>query len=291
LTSQFTLLFPVAATLALLVYWIAQRLPLPPAPPSLARRRRSLLYPVERALERELNQASLPFTGRQMLIAVFVSAGSGCLLAWPFQNQVLSLIAMGACGLLPYQLVRAKIRARARQINRAVGPALVHIAKICEVRHHPFLALADSLPMLEQPLKAEFEQAVTETQAGARLPDSLRDLAIRNCDNFYLHQLAELIEINIRSGGDLTDSLQRLAGRLRTMDELRAEESAELFGYTWLTRILFIAALLPLPYWAITGSPHLQLFIEQPLASGLLVWVVSSGLAIASLPYWMATSD
>jgi hypothetical protein len=289
--SQLALLVPIAATLGLVVYWVAQRLPLPAPPPRIPRRHRSLLYPVEAALERELQQAHLPFTGQQMLIALVMAAGCGGLLAWPFQNQVLTLIAVGACGLMPYQLVRSRIRARARRVNRVVGPALVHIAKICEVRHHPFLALVDALPMLEQPLKTEFERAVVETQAGAPLPEALRDLATRNCDNFYLHQLAELVEINIRSGGDLADSLQRLATRMRTMDELRAEESAELFGYTWLTRILFVAALLPLPYWALTGSAHLRLFVERPLASGLLVWVVASGLAIASLPYWMALDD
>lgn len=291
MASQMALLIPIAFTLGLLVYWIAQRLPLPLAPAPIARPHRSLLYPIEMALERELRRASLPFTGQQLLVALAVAAGCGGILAWPFQNQVLTLIAVAACGLMPYQVVQSRIRARARAINRVAGPALVHIAKICEVRHHPFLALVDALPMLEQPLKAEFERAVMETQAGAPLPDALRDLAARNCDNFYLHQLAELVEINIHSGGDLADSLQRLTTRMRTMDELRAEESAELFGYTWLTRMLFVAALLPLPYWALTGSAHMQLFVERPLASGVLVWVVASGLAISSLPYWMAIED
>jgi len=290
-TSQLALLIPISATLGLLVYWIALHLPVPALPPPIVRRHRSLLYPIMMALERELRLARLPYTGQQMLITLVVAAGCGAFLTWPFQNQLLSVLAVGTCGLIPYQVLRSRIRARARTINRVVGPALIHIAKICEVRQHPFLALVDALPMLEQPLKAEFERAVMETQAGAPLPDALRDVATRNCDNFYLHQLAELVEINIHSGGDLAESLQRLATRLRTVDELRAEESAELFDYSWLTRILFVAALLPLPYWALTGSAHLRLFIERPLASGLLVWVVASGLAIASLPYWMAIED
>ncbi|HYG56721.1 MAG TPA: type II secretion system F family protein [Symbiobacteriaceae bacterium] len=279
-----------AAAVALLVYWAARRFPLPEEPEAPPRRR-TLLSPLEEMLERDLQQAGLKVTGSTLVRATVCMAGLGALAASPFQNRPLMLIGAVTLGALPLQFVRSRIRQRGRIITRAAEPALVAIARLCEVRRHPFLAITDALPMLQPPLRAEFELALSQTQAGLPLADALRMLAVRCCDNFYLHQLAELVAINIRQGGDLSGGLERLAARLRTMEELRAEELAELFGYRWLTRLLLAASVLPLPYWLLTGAPSLQVYLTEPLARGLLVWVVVSGLAIASLPYWLTIDD
>lgn len=285
---KLALLF-LAASLACLVYAVVRRLPLPPEPPPP--QRRSLLHPLERLMAGELEQARLPISPRRFVQGTVLFSALGAVLASPFRSHLLMLISACAFGLLPYQLVRARIGRRSRVIQAAVEPALIQIAKLCEVRHHPFLALSDAAGMLDEPLRSEFLRALLETQAGIPLEDALRALAHRCCNNFYLHQLAELVALNVRAGGDLAGSLQRLASRLRTMEELKAEETAELFGYKWLTRLLFGAALAPLPYWALTGSGSLRVFTENAPARALLIWVVLSGLAIASLPYWLAIED
>lgn len=283
-------LYLLAGALALLVYWVARRLPLPAH--EVAPRGRTLLTPAEEWLQQSLEQAAVSrVSGGALLRLMVAAAAAGAIAASPFQNRLLMLIAAVALGSAPYQWVRSRIRERSRAITRAAEPALVAIAKLCEVRRHPYLAIADALPLLQPPLKAEFELALSQTQAGLPLPEALRQLAGRCCDNFYLHQVAELVAINIRQGGDLSGALERLAARLRTMEELKAEEAAELFGYKWLTRLLLGASLLPLAFWAATDAPALAVFRSQPVAQGLLVWVVLSGLAIASLPYWLAIEE
>ncbi len=279
----------LAASLGLVVFWVASRYPWP-APPAPAKRR-TLLTPLEEYLKRELEQARLSLPARTLLNAILLSGALGVLITYAFQNGLLTAIVATALAAMPLQAVRARSQARARGIAKAAEPAIVQIAKLCEVRGHPFLALCDALPMLEPPLKAEFDRVLAETQAGAHLPDALRELAVRCCNNFYLHQLAELVAIHIRQGGDLSGALLRLADRMRTMDELRAEETAELFGYKMLTRLLFVAGLAPLPYWALTKSPSLGFFLHNDGAQTLLLWALISGLAIASLPYWMAIED
>ena len=279
----------LGATLSCLVYAVAARL----IPPGLAsvRRTSGVLAPVDAKLDAHLQAAGLRVSGRTLLWAMVAAGAGGGLLAVPFRSGLLTVVAIAVCGSAPYQAMRARARARGRAIAAATEPALVQIARLCEVRHHPFLALTDAVPMLGGPLQPEFERALAETQAGLPLPEALRQMAVRCGDDFYLHQLAELVAIHIRAGGDLAGSLSRLAGRLRTMAELQAEESAELFGYRWLTRILYAAALLPLAHWGLTGSPSFQLFVAEPVGRGVLVWVVLSGLAIASLPYWLAIDE
>lgn len=277
----------LGATMACLVYGLVSLLPLQPVPVPRPRP----LTPLEQWLERELDLARAGLPARLFIPLTLCAAAVGGILALPFQNELLMAIGAGLAGSVPYQYFRNRIRKRSRAIHAAIESALVQIAQIAEVRRHPFLALSDAVPMLEPPLNSEFNRALLESQSGLSLPDALRQMATRCHDNFYLHQLSELVAINIRDGGDLAGSLRRLAGRLRTMEELRAEETAELFGYNWLTRLLFGATLLPLPYWVLTRSKSLTLFVQEPWPRLGLVWVVVSGLVIISLPYWLAIDD
>jgi Flp pilus assembly protein TadB len=282
----------LAVTVACLAYWAAPKLPsrlLPRAPRPAPRL--GGLFLLDELIRRDLEQAQLQLPPAVLINLMLAGAAAGALLAWPFRSGILMAVAAGALGLAPYRLVRVRIGRRNRAIAAAVRPALIQIAKLCEVRHHPLLALADAMPLLDPPLKAELAVALAEAQAGLPLPDALRGMAERCCGNFYLHQLAELVALNIRSGGDIGGSLEGLAARLATQEELQAEETAALFGYKWLTRLLFGAALLPLAYWAVVGSGKLQIFVQQPVARLILIWVVLSGLAITVLPYLLAIDE
>lgn len=280
----------LACALALVVYGIARSLPWhEPAPPPV--RKRGWLYPVEVLLQAELDRARLSISPSWLLWSMGAAGAAGLALVWPLQSEPVRIIAGLASASLPLLAVRGRVARRQREVMRAVEPALVLLARLCEVRSHPFLAIADALPMLEPPLRAEFERAVAEVHAGSPLPLALREVAGRLGDDFYLHQLAELVEINIRTGSDLPGSLTRLAERLRTLEEIQAEERAELLGYRWLTRLLFLGGLAPVIYWSATGSPSLDIFHSHPLAQALLVWALVSGLVIISLPYWLAVEE
>lgn len=285
----------LAAAFALLAFWVglrfapkAQRRPgLPTRPPLKHQQGEILLH----RLQRELERAGVPLRAPTFLTGLGLMAVGGGLIALPFRNPILVLLVAGLCGMIPLQLLRSRRIARARAVTRAVGPALAALAKLIEVRQQPLPALTDLLPTTVPPLQAELRRALSDVGAGIPLPEALAAMAERSGANFYLHQLAELIRLNLRTGGDLAAAVQRLADRFRMMEELRAEEKAELFGYSWLLWLLFGAALLPLPYWALSGAPAMQIWLHQPIASWLLAWVVASGVAIASLPYWLALDE
>lgn len=280
----------LASALALAVYGLARRINWPDQAP-VPVRQRGWLSPLEAALQAELDRARLGVPPRLLIYGMAAAGLAGLALVWPLRSEPVRIIAFAAMASLPLLAVRGQVGRRRREVLRAVEPAFVLLARLCEVRSHPFLAISDALPMLEPPLRAEFERVVAEVHAGSPLPLTLRELAGRLGDDFYLHQLAELVEINIRSGGDLAGSLNRLADRLRTLEEIQAEERAELLGYRWLTRLLFLGGLLPVGYWSLTGSPSLEIFQSHPLAQALLIWALVSGLVIISLPYWLAVEE
>jgi hypothetical protein len=288
-------IYLLALCLALLAFWIganlAPRAPRRPGRPPRPPLKNPTAELLGHRLQRQLDRAGLPVSAATFLTGLVILAALGAGLTLPFQHPI--LIGLGALlfPLLPVQLLRSRRLARARAVSQAVGPALAALAKLVEVRHQPLPALTDLLPSASPPLQGELRRALADVGAGIPLPDALSTLAERAGGNFYLHQVAELVRLNLRTGGDLAGAIQRLADRYRTMEELRAEEKAELFGYSWLLWLLFIAALLPLPYWALTGAPAMQVWLTQPLAQSILAWVVGSGVTIASLPYWLALDE
>jgi hypothetical protein len=279
----------LAASFALLVYGLASRLPLGADEPEPARP--PLLYPLEARVRRELEKGGLRLAPRLFLHATWLSAAAGAAIAWPLQNRILLVVGALLGASVPWQLLQRAARRRGRAYQAAVEAALVQIARACEVRHHPLPALYDVAGQVAPPLRAELEAALDQVWSGMDLSDALRLMAARCCDNFYLHQLAELVAITTRQGGDLAAALYPLIARLRTAEELRAEQAAELFGYKTLTRLLWAASLAPLPYWALTGAPAWDLFVQVPAARAVLVWAVLSGLAIVLLPYWLALEE
>lgn len=288
-------IYLLAISAALFAFWMGQQLApravrrpgLPARPPLKYQQQEILLHRVHQALER----SGIRMTAGRFLIGVGAMAAGGALVVLPFRNPFLVIVTAVLFTLIPLQLLRSRRIARARAVTLAVGPALAALAKLIEVRQQPVLAFTDLLPSTAQPLQQELRRALAEVGAGIPLPDALAALAERSGDNFYLHQVAELTRLNLRSGGDLAGAVQRLADRFRMMEELRAEEKAELFGYSWLLWLLFAAALLPLPYWALSGAPAMQIWLHQPLAQGILAWVIISGAAIGSLPYWLALNE
>jgi Flp pilus assembly protein TadB len=233
-----------------------------------------------------------PLPGPVPLLLLSTGSGlTGAVLAYPLRSDLLMLLFFVLCGLAPYRVLQTIAAGRHRRISAAVGPALAQVSQLAAVRGHPLLAFADALPILPPALRGEFETALAEAQAGEPLPEALRRLAARCGDNFYLHQLAELISVSIRDGAPLSPSLARLVARQRVTEELKAEEAVELFGYRWLTGLLLAVSLAPLFWWAWRGSPAFAAFLAEPLGRWLLHWVVFSGFGIASLPYWLAIEE
>jgi len=270
----------LSAALGSLVYWVARQLPLPPEP--VPPRRPSLLDPLEHLLQRELDRAGFRLPGRVLLYAMLVCGCLGALVAWPLGSGPLQALVGAACAGLPLLTVRVPVRRRTRQIQAAVAPALNHIARLCEVRRDPHLALADALPLLAPPLKGELALALTQARADVPLPEALRHMAARCDNNFYLHQLADLVALCLRDGGgDLSAGLDRLLARFRSLEGVRARQQRRLIARAWLTGLLAMAPLLGLTYWAPTLSPTLQFHLLSVAAIFLVA--ASAGLAVYGL--------
>lgn len=260
----------LSASLALVVYWVAGRMPLPPAPAQLARRP-TVLAPLERLLERDLHRAGLTrIPGQTLLTATFLAAGLGALAALPLNSPPLTMVAAVTCGLMPLQLVKWQARRRARALRAAAETALTLIARLYAARRHPALAISDALPGLPPSLKAEFALAMAQSHSGAPLPEALRALAARCGGDFYLYQFAELVALNAHFDYDVAGALGHLVAHMQTQPALHPAEPAWLLATRWLGQVAAGSTAVALLYWALT----------RPLGA-----VVCLSVALASLTY------
>lgn len=215
---------------------------------------------------------------------------AGGWLASTLQFPLLTGAVGCTCACLPYAALHHRVAARRLAVNRAVGPALLQLAKLADVRGHPLLALTDALPSIRQPLRAEVERALADYRANLPLADALRAAAERLGNNHYLRQLAELTELSIQNGTSYSQSLHRLVARYQLMEELKAEEQTHMHGYKLLTWALYLGSLAPLPYWLLRDATAIAAY-TQPLAQFMVLWAFLSGLGIVLLPVLFATEE
>ncbi|MDF2630107.1 MAG: hypothetical protein K0R39_3938, partial [Symbiobacteriaceae bacterium] len=244
-----------ASSLALTVYGISLRLPLPPAPAAPARPP-TALAPLERFLERNLHQAGLGgrVTGHALLNAMLLGAGLGGLLLLPTEQQALIIIAAVVCGFMPLHLVQWQGRRRRRATRAAAEAALAHIARAYGVRRHPSLAISDAVPKMASPMKEAFSLALSQCQAGFPLPDALRALAVRSGNDFYLSQFAEVVAFSLRSECDLSGALEHLVARMRADAARRLGPPAWRLAAGWLGQIAAGSAGVAL-LWSVITRP------------------------------------
>lgn len=220
--------------------------------------------------------------------AALVGAAAAALLLRGLENSVLLLTGALVGGLLSAAPRLGRARWRRVRLRRALAPFLDQLATAAFVHRHPLAAIAAALPAAPPPLSDLLQSAVAAARAGTPPAAALRAAAACAGGDFYLHQLACLVEISLQEGAALGPAVQNLLQRYRLLEELQAEERTELFGYHAFTALLAGLALLPLFWWAATGDAALGYFIAEPLPKAILTWSVLSSLAVAALP-WLLT--
>jgi Flp pilus assembly protein TadB len=234
-----------------------------------------------------------PWTGRAPgrlprapLVAGAITGLGGLALGVALHNGPMAA-ALGALGaFLPAQWSAWRRQRRRRRLLERMVPCLQQVAALTAVHGHPLPALQEVATHLDGPLGAGLRAALQEYHAGTPLPIALQRLAEREDANFYLHQLAALVELHLHHGTDLTAALTHLSQRLYLNAELVAEQQAEIGLYRAVSWGFFIASVAPVLWWWLTGQAVLDLLTQTEMGRFALSWVVVSGLAVAWAPTW-----
>lgn len=251
-------------------------------PPLMTRRRRP---------EPTLDDRS----AKQMPSAMFLVSGVAALIlgafAWPYQNGVALAVTCLMGAVLPIMWFRRRRQGYRDRVNGAMGQAMVHLSTVAHTYRVPYQALRAAVDAFPPVIRDHYRQAVRAQETNVPLPDALREAARQLDDNFYAHQLAELVDVSMRTGADFVGALVRLSQRFTLLEEVRAEERTATSGYVTFTRVFALASLAPLLWWVVARSPSVHYFTESGFARVLLAWAIIAGAACSFLPDLLSVDE
>lgn len=215
----------------------------------------------------------LSWTPGRVVAACGVAIG---LLGWLGPGGLLAIPIAGVCWYA-FQRVRLLRSTRAADIARGAS-----VCEVCEVvaaelraGRTPVEALSAASPVLP-----ELGSAVAAGRLGADVPAAISEIGSAGTTN-ALRSLAAAWSVADRSGAGLADVLDRLAAKLRSDEELRAEVAAQLAAPRATARVVASLPIVGLALGYGLGADPLAFLLGTSIGIGCLLG--GSGLVLAGL--------
>lgn len=210
--------------------------------------------------------------GVAMLFAFFAATIS----ANPLFGVAGALLAFVAMNLL----VKRRIRKRVELFDVQLAQALPRIAASVRGALTLERALRVAVIHMEDPLREEFKQVLSDTSYGMPLSGALLAMADRT-QNDDVRTLANATKVRQGSGGSISAVLSMVSNRLDARLKAAGELKIEIAG----TRMAkwFVAAAMPLLFFVMyfTNASFARFYLEEPL--GWLVLSIAATMEVAGL--------
>lgn len=205
-------------------------------------------------------------TATMLLCGVFFAA---FVIEIPWLPAGFSLLAFGSGAALPYMFIVGRRKRRFHQFEQQFPDALDSMARALRAGH----ALSGALEILSneapQPLRAELRRTLDEYKLGSSWDQALTGLAQR-IPLLEIRLFTAAVLLQNRTGGRLTEVLERLAETIRDSISLRGDVQA-ISAHGRLTGL--ILTLLPILIAATmyyTSPGYLDVLLYHPLGPMLI---------------------
>jgi len=199
------------------------------------------------------------FLGGLGIAALGVGGASGLLLA----------ITAGMFGwMLPFIIVKRRINARRRALNRGLADALDLMVVCVEAGlgvNQALLRVAEEMDRVSPEISDELTMVTLEMRAGTPRDEALRNLTART-ENDDIRAWANMMIQTDRFGTSIADSLRIHSDSLRTQRQQRAEEAA---AKLTVKMIIPLALFIFPAIFVIVLGPVVLIFFEI-MATGVL---------------------
>ncbi len=227
-------------------------------------------------LKTRLMQADLGWSvGRiTLLMLLFGAVCFAVLLHWSWIPGW-AAIAGGISGmLLPYFYVCQRRNIRFNKLSQQFPEALDSLTRAMRAGHPLAMALdllAEETPM---PLAAELRRTVTEVRLGLPLEQALENLANR-LPLLEVGIFSSALKLQVRTGGKLSEVMERLAESMREADALRSEVRAIAAHGRMTGIILTILPLFIAGTMAMVNPGYLESLVNYEHGSDLIAGAVA----------------
>lgn len=216
----------------------------------------------------------LALTGRQLMLVLPVCLGLA-VLAWLLTGLPFLLVLPGALVLvvlLALWLSRRRVAKRAALIQDGMPEALDTIVRTLKVGLPITTAMRHVSEKLRGPLAGEFGKAVDRISFGQDTTSALYAMAhgTRNTD---LHFLAASVSIQMQTGGNLAEVLDRLSQIARARQQLRRKVDAITAEARWSGRFLSAFPLFAIFVIWLVNNDYFDPLLESDFVTPVAVVV------------------
>ncbi|MGZ4385412.1 MAG: type II secretion system F family protein [Gaiellaceae bacterium] len=206
---------------------------------------------VWRHLTRMLRRADVPLrTVEFVWVIVGSCVGAGMLVSLTGAASPAMLSAMLIGGLVPYLVVRLRMRRRLARFDRQLADLLVTIAASLKAGHSFKQGLQAVVDEGQEPASNEFRRVLTETALGRSMDEALQDMSERLAsDDFDFVITAVTVQRQV--GGSLADLFDMVADTVRQRQQFRRKVQSltamgRMSAYVLVALPFFLAVVLTL---------------------------------------------
>jgi tight adherence protein B len=183
--------------------------------------------------------------------------------------------------LVTRSLVNQRLAATRRAFHDQLASHLQEIAAAMRAGHSVVGAVRVMTDAATEPTRGEFQRALADEELGMPLDDALVPIA-RRMDSTDMEQIALIVSLHRRAGGNMAEVLDRVAESVRERAELR-RELRSLTAQARLSRWI-VTALPPaiVAIVAVTNSNYLKPLFNTTLGVVLIV-IAAAMVFIGSL--------
>lgn len=244
------------------------------AQPRLAFRKRqrphTVLGRIVHSLDHLIQDAGiqmLPGNYRALMLLTGTFAAAALLIYFDSLAAAVVGFALGFFVHFPFLSLR-RIHQR-RKLDEQLPEALNLLARAVRAGESVDQALALVARESPQPVAGVFQMCVRQLQMGLALPDVMRHMA-RNTQHPDLRLFSTTLMIHRHTGGNLPQTLTRLADVLRTRLDYRRHFRAATAGGRLSTTVIACTALLIVLYLIVWKPDYMQQLLEGPIGWTML---------------------
>ena len=240
-------------------------------------RRRGLLSGINSALE----QANIPMTPGEAILAMFGLAAVGGLLAALFNGALAGLATFGVLLLIFVFLVNFAGKREKKKFEDQLPDTLTLLSTSIRAGYSLLQAVEAVAGEAPNPTAREFGRAISEARLGISVPDALQGIVERTQSTDF-EWAVMAIDIQREVGGNLAEVLQTVADTMRARNRLKGEIRA----LTAEGRIsAIVLGLLP---FAVAGflAVNNPTYLEPLLTSTFGQIAIGIGLLLMAAGIW-----
>jgi len=224
-------------------------------------------YQVKERLREMIEQAGLKWHPGRLLhgcMGLFLAGAALGLSALPPANRAWALLPGVVLGSAPLLYVARKRRSRLRKFEEQFPESLDFIARSMRAGHAFSVSLEMVYSEFQEPLAGEFRRAFDEQNLGLPLDTALEKMAKR-VPSMDVHFFVSAVLLQKRTGGNLAELLEKLAGLIRERFKLRGRIRAiSAHGRMTGTVLSMIPASVALIMFYVNPD-YVMFFVTDPL--------------------------